>query len=362
MSTTVAGVIVIAIIVIAAGATYAYVLTGKPSATSSTSATSAALTPVSIAMGQASVQEPLYNIAVNQSFFAQEGLAVTPQIFSSGSAEDSSVASGAAVLGVTGGTPFESMVTGGVPIVALAQLNYATAYHFLIVKKSLNVTTPQQLEGLTLGLTFSSDSQYIINAMFTAVGLNNTQISKIKLVNLAPNSLISAYKEGQIDGIAFLWSPFIQEAEAQVPSTVLAQNNETYFGGHVQAFPQGQVSSIIFASQAFAAAHPSIVQDYLRAMMKAQAYFNANRTQALTIVSQAEKIPVSTLNQYLGTGTTYTIEVNHAWLNILQNEIGVMYGLGVFKTSVNITDYIYSTPLAQIAPSRVTANGGYTPS
>lgn len=326
----------------------------------STSASSSSpnnLTPLTVGSTVGGAGEPLFDIALSEGYFQQQGLNVKVDQYTSGAAEKDAVATGAIDLGQMGQTPFLSMITANVSVVTIGQLTVGNAYHMLIVKKGLNITSPTQLYGLTLGVTFGSDSYYMTYAMFNQTGLDS---SKIKLVNLNPPSLLSAYKQGQIDGISFLWSPWIEEALNLSSSTILARDNATLFGGQVVPFPQGEVSVLLFANPQWATTHEATVVAFLKAIVQAQQFFESNKQLAIQTVAQDENISIATADSYLLNGINMTVSIHEPFISNMQNEVNVMYHLNDFKSVVNVTNFVYSQPLAQADPSHVTITGGFT--
>lgn len=347
--------IVIAIIVISSVGYYAYTLVSPSSSTSR-------LTNLTIGTSTATTTGGIVAVAKAQGFFKQQGLNATVEYFSSGASEKDAIAGGSIPIGITGSTPFLAMITGGVPVVLVAASYVPESTHQLIVKQSLNVTTPQGLYGLTIGIKFGSTAEYLINYMFQYYHLDAT---KIKLVNLSPAELVTAYKEGQIDGM-WLWPPAVTQAKSAVPSTVLAQPNETFFGGVGKPWSNstvmgGSIGAIV-ARTDWLKSNPTVLTEFLKAMVEAQTFMNNPSNKATAIQDIATAIGYTTAETAAEfSGMQYNMAITPTLAAGYQNQINIMYSLGVFKSSVNVQNYIYTQPLEAINSSLVTYDGTYSP-
>ncbi|MEM0117998.1 MAG: ABC transporter substrate-binding protein [Conexivisphaerales archaeon] len=347
ISATIVAVIVVVVIVAAVGGYLYYSSSSQPKT----------LTTLQIGSSTSTTVGGLVAVAEAEGFFAKEGINASITYFQSGAAETNAIASGQIPLGISGATPFLGMVTGGVPVVLIATAYKPTATHFLIVNKNLNVTTPQQLEGLKLGLPFGSDAQYLTYAFLK---LYNIPISKVQLVNLQPAQLVTAYKQGQIDGISFLWVPPVRQAIQSVPSTILAQNNESFFYGSTQQLNLTHFGAI-FARTDWLKQNQQVAVNFLKAMYMAQQFVNnpSNYNKSISDIANAIGATTSSVAADFQ-GLVFQISITPSVAEAYQNEINLMYGAGVFKTSVNISNYVDTNLLAQVSSSLVSYQGGYT--
>ena len=345
--------LVVVIIVVAAvagvGGYYAYTSLSHPSS---------ALAQLKIGSSTSTTVGGLVAIAQAEGFFKQEGINASITYFQSGAAETSAIASNQIPVGISGATPFLSMATGGVPVVLIATAYKPTATHFLIVRASLNVTSPQQLEGLKLGLPFGSDAQYLTYAFFKQF---NISVSKVQLVNLQPANLVTAYRQGQIDGISFLWVPPVRQAIQAVPSTIIAQNNESFFGGVAEPLNLTHYGAI-FVRTDWLKQNPQAAVAFLKAMALATQFVNnpANYNRSIQDIATAINAPASSVAADFS-GLVFQVSITPSVAAAYQNEVNLMYSAGVFKSSINVGQYIYTQPLSQVDSSYVTYQGGYAP-
>ena len=342
-------VVIVILVVVALGGYYAYTTLSQPPAPP---------TQLKIGSSTSTTVGGLVAIADAEGFFKQEGINASVTYFQSGAAETNAIAAGQIPVGISGATPFLSMVTGGVPVVLIATSYKPTATHFLIVRSSLNVTSPQQLIGLKLGLPFGSDAQYLTYAFLHQFGVD---VSKVQLVNLQPANLVTAYKQGQIDGISFLWVPPIRQAIEAVPSTVLAQNNESFFGGVTRPLNLTHYGAI-FARTDWLSQNPNVAVSLLKAMAEANQFVNnpANYNKSISDIAAAINAPATSVAADFK-GLVFQVSITPAVASAYQNEVNLMYSAGVFKSSVVVGKYFYTQPLSQVDSSYVTYQGSYTP-
>ena len=319
----------------------------------------ATTTPANLTIGTSTATTTGGIVAVAQAegFFKQEGINATIDYFASGAQEQNAIASGSIPIGITGETPFLSMVTGGVPVVMVATAYEGTATHLFIVNKNLNVTSPQGLAGLTLGTVFGSDGDYLTRYFMKSFNLDS---SNIKLVNLQPAALVTAYKQGQINGISFLWVPPIRQAISAVPSTMIAQNNETFFGGATQAW-NATVYGTVVARTDWLKQNPTVMTEFLNAMVKASDFMSnpANKAKAIQDIAPAISSTVASVTADWS-GVTFSMAITPTVAKAYQTEIGIMYALNEFKSNVNIQGYVDSQPLAGINSNLVSYTGSYS--
>jgi ABC-type nitrate/sulfonate/bicarbonate transport system substrate-binding protein len=346
ISTALVAVIIVIVIVAAAGGYFYYVSINHQKS----------LTTLQIGSSTSTTVGGLVAIAQAEGFFAKEGINASITYFQSGAAETNAIASGQIPLGISGATPFLGMVTGGVPVVLIATAYKPTATHFLIVNKNLNITSPQQLEGLKLGLPFGSDAQYLTYAFLK---LYNIPVSKVQLVNLQPAQLVTAYKQGQIDGISFLWVPPVRQAIQSVPSTILAQNNESFFNNGVQPLNLTHYGAI-FTRTDWLKQNQQVAINFLKAMYMAVQFVNnpSNYNKSISDIAAAIGATDSSVAADFS-GLVFQISITPAVAQAYQNEVNIMYSAGVFKASVNVSSYIDTNLLSQVSSSLVSYQGGY---
>jgi NitT/TauT family transport system substrate-binding protein len=276
LSSILAVLIIVIVVVAAVGSYFAYLRISH---------TAPPITTLKIGSSTSTTVGGLVAIAEAEGFLKEQGINASITYFQSGAAETNAIAAGQIPVGISGATPFLAMVTGGVPVVLIATAYSPTATHLLIVRKSLNITSARQLEGLTLGLPFGSDAEYLTYAFLRQSGVD---VSKVHLVNLQPASLVTAYQVGQIDGISFLWIPPIREAIRVVPSTILAQNNATFLGGVTRPLNLTHYGAA-FVRTDWLKQNPQVTVSFLKAMSLAVQFVSnpANRQKAIQDIAVA---------------------------------------------------------------------------
>jgi NitT/TauT family transport system substrate-binding protein len=218
--------------------------------------------------------------ALAQGYFKEEGLDVSI-IPGQGTAQViQAVESGTAHLGFVDVPSLVLARANGSKIKMLA-VNYAKApYAVFSLSTGGNVTTPKQLEGLTLGSGAGSFTPKIIQGFMAQKGLDP---SKLSITNVAPPARAAALLSGQVPAIEFfvMSKPGLEkgakDAGAELRTFLLANEGlELYSNG-------------IAATEDYIAKNPDVVKRFVRAALKGWKFALDNPEKAAA--DQIKSIP-----------------------------------------------------------------------
>jgi ABC-type nitrate/sulfonate/bicarbonate transport system substrate-binding protein len=199
----------------------------------------------------------------NKYFQENLGSNVKLQVFESGPAALSSIASGSInFMCAIGLPPVISALTQGVPLqVIYSEDRYTTSAGFVATKAS-GITTIAGLKGKKIGLVTGSQSQFELSEFLARGGLT---LSDVTTVNLTPPELQAAWSTGAVDA-GVTWSPVLNTIEQT--GTLLATD---------ASLPATADSyNICVTNKTWAAVHPTAVDAFLKSLNSGNVYANAH--------------------------------------------------------------------------------------
>jgi NitT/TauT family transport system substrate-binding protein len=233
-------------------------------------------------------------LANKLGYFKQEGLTVTiaPVTQSPQAIPDMLHGTVAIISGANYVSFFEAQAKGTVSFKVLAEGVECNADTFgVAVLPSSGITKPADLAGKTIAVNVLSNIQTLtLNAVLKADGVNPASVHYV--VVPFPN-MIAALKTGQVSAISAV-QPFLTGAEATDGATQVVSSCD----GPVAHMPM----SGYFATQAWAQQNPNTARAFQTALLKAQAYANANPAAVKAILPSYIKItPQAASKVTLGT-------------------------------------------------------------
>lgn len=265
------------------------------SGSSSASPSASALEQSHITVGALPVVDdaPVY-LANKLGYFKQEGLTVTidPVTQSPQAIPDMVHGTIAIISGANYVSFFEAQAKGTVSFKVLAEGVTCQPDTFgIAVLPSSGITKPADLAGKTIAVNVLSNIQTLtLDAVLKADGVNPASVHYV--VVPFPN-MVAALKAGQVSAISAV-QPFLTGAEATDGATQVVSSCD----GPVAHMPM----SGYFATQTWAQQNPNTARAFQTALLKAQAYANANPAAVKSILPSYIKItPQAASKVTLGT-------------------------------------------------------------
>lgn len=225
-------------------------------------------------------------VTMRKGFFKNEGLDVEVKFVSSGSEIPSGMAGGTIPIAIASWTNPMAMVANGVPARILAGTTDVSGAQQLVVKKDGPIKTPKDLEGRKLALTRIGLIMSILERMCKEYGCD---VSKITLVNMAPQEIVLAFQRGDVDAIQ-TWEPWAIYG-VQAGGRVLMSATESFVPGKEGKKRIDSVYAAVFARDDWAAKNPKTVEATLRALKNGAEWMEANKDAAADIVAKDINIP-----------------------------------------------------------------------
>jgi ABC-type nitrate/sulfonate/bicarbonate transport system substrate-binding protein len=241
-------------------------------------------------------------LADARGYFTENRIAVNVSLQPSGAAivQNMSSVTDALDLGVMGLPPLCAMIKQNrLRPVVLATVSGSPRTCQLLTFHATGITSdPSTLKGRTVGYTLNTVShQYLYNLLERA----NLSFNEIKAFPAPQSALIDSLIHGDLDAVV-LWEPNLQIAIRQYISRVknrgnaidrgepvlLADPSVLYVTTHIVAHPEAVRNS-----------RPSLTR-FLRALVDANVWLDANRAAAQQSIAQWVDLPVGDLDSFFG--------------------------------------------------------------
>lgn len=293
-------------------------------------------------------------IALEKGFFAQEGLTnVQLKTFPAGLMQVEAMVGGAVDFANPAQGPVIAMRSNGVPVVVLSSLSTYDDAIALLVKKSVGVKEPKQLEGLKIGLLKGTSSEQMLIAFAKRY---NVDLAKVQMVNLAPPEQLSSLATGAIDGIC-VWQPWVFQASQKVPVDILHTGSRSRLAANHGAQAKiDQTRGVLVTTERFAKANPKTVEALLRAYAKAQAFMTDPKSFADAVAvfskfhNQDPQNNLAILKTY-----TLTMALDDAYLEDMTGVQNFLFDTGRVKAKPVVASFTDATALNKVAPAAVSS-------
>ena len=179
---------------------------------------------------------------INEGAFEQAtGYKIEWRKFDSGAAVMNAMSSGDVHIAVAGSSPIAAGVSGaGLDVQLFWILEDINAAEALVVRDGSGISAPQDLRGKTIGVPFVSTTHFHLLFALEQFGIDS---SEVKVLNMQPNAIASAWEGGQIDA-AFVWDPALgrikKTGKVMITSGQLSSWGKATFDGVVVDRAWGQ--------------------------------------------------------------------------------------------------------------------------
>ena len=308
-----------------------------------TSAQAEELTTVQLAQNQSPISG-VSMVAKERGYFEQEGLNVEISSFTSGREALNSVLGGSADIATTAEAPTTASAMQGQPIAFLARTQYSDLK--TLTRKDSNINELSDLAGKTIGYASGTGSEVYTHVLLSEAGLCPDDVD---LRSMRPQEMISALASGALDAFN-IWEPHVSNAKVSL-------------GDEVQELDTRGVYSETFnivTLKPYLDDNPEVVRGFLRALIAAEEWIKANPDDAISLIAEAADMPRETLadtwDDYV-----YQVVLDDFTLDILGRHAQWRVDTGnVPSTGATLppfNEFIFSEPLRDVDPERVTAEG-----
>jgi ABC-type nitrate/sulfonate/bicarbonate transport system substrate-binding protein len=274
-------------------------------------------------------------VAHQKGFFAAENLEAKIRLFPSGSAATDAFRAGVAEFVACGDIPamrlWEVM---GTKYIAPVAYDYQTPV--FMVKSA--IMTVEDLRGKTIATRFGSTFELMIDMMSRKL---NIPAGTFKVINMEPNDMVITLDRGDIDG--FIWGSPMEARSKQISGNKV----RLFVRGKDVGFP----NVVCMNTRADLIKNdPALVQDFVRAQMKASDWCMANKEETSEIVAKAIKLEPEVAKMTYAMDFTTKLDQN---LYPFYCELGkFVLAKGIVK-KLDWKDFLDTSFMKKVDPTRV---------
>ncbi|MBI3774933.1 MAG: NrtA/SsuA/CpmA family ABC transporter substrate-binding protein [Gammaproteobacteria bacterium] len=286
-------------------------------------------------------QSTLVQAAVAKGYFVQEGLDVQSSLHPFGKLALQQVLENKADIAIAAETPFMFAVLKGEKLFVIANFEQTTTNNAIVARRDAGISERAELAGKRIGYTPGTTGEFFLDSMLTAKGIAR---SEIQPVPLKPDEMLDAMLAKHVDAVS-TWN---------YPLTLIKQQ----LGANAVVFFDKQIYTETFnavAQQKFVQENPLIVQSFLRALIKAEAFVTQHTDEAQLINSQAGNVDIKLVRAVWG-DFHYRVNLDQTLLITLEDETrwAIKNHLTDQTVMPDYRDYIHLDSLKAVSPGTVT--------
>ncbi len=281
----------------------------------------------------------LFFVAQAQGFFRDQGLDADLQLHTTGRSALDSLFGGAADFAVAADTPIVFSILSDRKLDLLSTV-YRPDGGIAIIARRDRATTPGDLKGKRLGVTFGSSGQFVADSFLLIHGIAPSEVS---LLDMKQEAMAEALLAGHIDA-ACMWQPHLADTQARLGDLGFTFPNAALYTFRLS----------VVARHGYAAAHPDRTRKLLAALRRAQSYITANPAAALEIMSRSSGIAETTFKRFFNPAE-YELGLDQGLLLTLDDQTrwAIQHGLVKAGKLPNYLDYIQADGLRAVSPELV---------
>jgi taurine transport system substrate-binding protein len=188
--------------------------------------------------------------------------------FISGNLDAASFGSSPVTLGLVNGVQYKSVY---IPYVQSGNIEA------LVVKNSTKIKQVSELKAHTIGVPAGTTAHYALLQTLAKAGLSTSDVT---IMDMDGQNIVAAWKRGNIDA-AYIWSPALNECKKD--GTIIANDGDLAKIGT-------NIPEIAVAMNAFSKKYPTLVSQYVEALMKVSDLALNHQEQAIADVASWEGI------------------------------------------------------------------------
>ena len=200
-------------------------------------------------------------IAEENGYFREEGLTVAVKEFTSGKLCFDAMLGGGADLCTVAETPLMFAGFSNQPVAVLTTIMSSDQSVKLLARSDKGVTTPEDLRGKQVGTFKGSSAEYFLAEFLLQHGMT---LGDVRVTYMQPPELVTAIIRGNLSAIS-MWEPNIYTAEKALGDRALIFTDAKLYTETLN----------IASLQSFAESNGDRVSQFLRALLRAEAFLKA---------------------------------------------------------------------------------------
>ena len=284
----------------------------------------------------------LLHIAAARGYFFDEGLAVTLAPVSHGKVALDLLAQGKADLASAADVPFVISVMKGERLGIAATVVSAPNEMAVVARRDRGITTPHDLSGKKVGVTFGTNGEYFLWAFLIRHKLAPDSVT---LVDMSPGRMVGELAGGTVDAVA-TWEPVRSKAH-----TALGDNAQSF------AAPDAYTATqVVVGRTEFLRTHPDAIARLVRALLKAEEFNRSDPREALRLVAAQLKLEPEALLESGWKDALLKVDLRQSQLVTLEDagRWAMARGYADKGPVPNFLPHLYLDALLAVQPERVT--------
>ena len=214
--------------------------------------------------------------------------------------------------------------SAGAPLTFYAREVGSPAAEAIIVHESSSVRSVHDLKGKSVAVNRGSGAHFILAAALQKAGLS---IADITPAYLSPSNSLAAFESGRVDAWA-IWDPFLALAQSRAPTRTIC--DATGLSSYHRYYT---------VTNAFADAHPDLVEIVYRALAEQGAWVRAHPHEAAqTLAPIWGNVPAAVI-ETANARRTYRVEpIDKVQLGDQQKIADVFYEAHLIPKRIDATD------------------------
>lgn len=295
-------------------------------------------------------------LAVADAFglFREEGINVTFRWQPSGGDVLTVMASGFPV-GVGSAFGQIALAAQNMPVKIITGVADISDTQGIVLGPNTRISHPRELEGKRCAFTQGNNGPVMFQKLAERYGFDHT---KIQMINMAPSEGVIATSRGDVD-LMQGWQPFLHRVTT-LGGKLFATAATTYFTGEAVSLPEDRKllynHSVILANQSWIDTRPNTLAALLRALLKADARFKADRAAVMPGIQRVLRIEPEPL-KVMTDSNRYDIAINQELVNTYTFTVDWALGIKRIPAALKPEDGITPVILQQVAPANVRWRG-----
>jgi NitT/TauT family transport system substrate-binding protein len=297
--------------------------------------------PMTVAINSHYTGTGLVFVAQVQGYFANEGLNVTLQPYTTGKSALDATMEGRANLATAADIPIMFAVTKGQPVSIVATIATVERDPGIIGRKDKNVLTLASLNGKRIGVTLGTSGHFVLDTFLIRQKLSTDDVT---LHDLQPEQLAEALAKGDVDAVA-TWEPYLGALRTQ-----LGANGTIFFSEGIYELPFS-----IAGRQDYIFSHPETMKKLLRALVRAEQFCKDEPDAARRIVAGAMSVGLEEMKEVWPT-YRFNVALRQSLLLTLEDETrwAIKNKLTARSDIPNYLNHLYLDGLRAVKPEAVT--------
>lgn len=226
-------------------------------------------------------------IAEEKGYFAEEGLNVETFKFSSGKLALDSMLAGGADIATTADFPIALAGLSNQEFYVIATIGQGDDIK-VIARKDSGISSIQDLQGKIIATKKGGGGELFMIKLFEIEGI---PLESVSITYMDPPDLPFAIVRGDIDAF-IVWEPHISNAKRELGENAIIFAPKNIYGETWN----------LAVSKRFAEENPEAVKKFLRALIKAENFYNENREESIEITEKhsgaTEEVAIAFFNNF----------------------------------------------------------------